>query len=211
MNIFDSTSPALSYQAAYHCNAGSARRLIVLAPVEADFMAVAQRVWELANALESRVQFLGLYEDTAQESVLRRQLVTMSAMIQDDKIQSEVLVEKGSDWVSAIRSHLQKGDLVVCFSGQRRRVFQRPLNNILEANLGAPIYIIPGSPSSTYARSNWLWQVVVWMGLIGIVAGATLLQIRIAMLPNDWIQTTLMILSVIVEAWLVWVWNGFFD
>src|SRR5512144_3207018 len=64
----------------------AARRLIVLVPAEANYATVAKRVWELANALECQVLFLSLCTDAAQESSLRRQLITMSAMVQDGKV-----------------------------------------------------------------------------------------------------------------------------
>jgi hypothetical protein len=49
------------------------------------------------------------------------------------------------------------------------------------------------------------------MGSIGIIAGSALLQIRITSLSQDWAQTTLLILSVIGEAWLIWGWNSLFS
>jgi hypothetical protein len=211
MTKLDARSPSLMYPSASSFDPGRTRRLIVLVPADAGLTAAAQRVWELANAFESRVHFLGLCEDAAQESSLRRQLVTMSAMVQDDKVQSEIRIERGSDWVSAIRSQLQKGDMIVCFSGQRTGVLRRPLSKVLESHLSAPIYIISGQSSRNRARPHWPLQVVMWTGFSGIIAGATLLQIRLVALPNDWIQSTLMVISVIAEAWSIWIWNGLFD
>jgi hypothetical protein len=52
---------------------------------------------------------------------------------------------------------------------------------------------------------------MAWSGAIGIIVGAAILQIRITSLPQDWVQTTLLILSVFGEVWLIWAWNSLFS
>ncbi|MBK9207501.1 MAG: hypothetical protein IPL71_04020 [Anaerolineales bacterium] len=60
-----------------------ARRLIVLVPdSEVDTTLMARKIWELANALESRIQFLGLSKDAVREPGLRRQIINLSAMVE---------------------------------------------------------------------------------------------------------------------------------
>src|SRR5512143_112382 len=80
------------------------RRLIVLVPANANYPTVTQRVWELANALACHVLLLSLCTDPVEESSVRRQLITMSAMVQDARVCAEVRVESGSNWVNAINS-----------------------------------------------------------------------------------------------------------
>jgi hypothetical protein len=52
---------------------------------------------------------------------------------------------------------------------------------------------------------------MAWLGSIGIIAGAFLLQIRIVSMPADWVQTTLLILSFTAEIWLIGGWNSLFS
>jgi len=192
-------------------NLESARRLIVLIPADADYSAATRRIWELANATGSSVQFLGLCKDAAQEPGLRRELVTMSALVQDGRVATEVKIEIGTNWVYAIRSDCQPGDMIVCFAEQCAGLLHKPLSQVLGAKLNAPIYILSDSHTQNISRSNRLSQIMVWMGSIGIIAGSALLQIRIISLAQGWAQTTLLILSVMGEFWLISGWNTLFS
>ncbi len=88
-------------------------------------------------------------------------------------------------------------------------LLQKPLNQILESNLTVPVYVVSGVhiPKPT---SNWLAQVTAWLGSIGLIAGFGLLQIKIMQVPEGWFQNVLLILVVIFEIWLIWVWDSWF-
>jgi hypothetical protein len=203
-------TPTFVMDRSLHSDHDSARRLIVLIPVDANDTAATRRVWELAHALECHILFLSLCTDATQESSLRRQLITMSAMVQDGKVCAEVRVEVGSNWVNAVKSNLRDGDMIVCFAEQRAGLLRKPLSQILHANLNTPVYILSGLALQNPSRPNWLSQTLGWIGSIGIIAGSFLLQIRIMSLSENWAQTTFLILSVIVEIWLIWGWNNLF-
>jgi hypothetical protein len=206
------TSPvSLTYDMDAYTDLESARRLIVLVPADADYAAVTHRIWKLANAFGCQILFLSLCPDEAQESSLRRQLITMSAMIQDGKLCVDARLEIGSNWVNAVRSEVQEGDMIVCFAEQRAGLLHRPLSQILQSNIKAPVYILSGLAPQSSSRSNWFPQIMTWIGSIGIIIGSCLLQIRITSLPQDWAQTTLLMFSVIGEIWLVWGWNSLFS
>lgn len=211
MSKFDISSVSLASPLGSHPDLRPARRLIVLVPADADSAAATRRVWELANALECHILFLSLCTDAAQEASLRRQLITMSAMVQNGKVCTEVCVEAGSNWVNAVKSDLQDGDMIVCFAEQRAGLLQRPLSQILRANLDTPVYILSGSYSPHPSQPSLLSQIFGWMGSIAIIAGSFLLQIRITSLSENWAQTTLLILSVIGETLLIWGWNSLFS
>jgi hypothetical protein len=188
-----------------------AGRLIVLVPADSDYSALTRRIWQLAIATGKQVQFLSLCQDAAEEPSLRRQLVTMSALVADGKVTAEAKVEIGTNWVDIVKSNYQAGDLIVCFAEQRAGLFHRPLSQILESNLGATVYILSGLYMPSASRSNWLSQVIVWVGSFAILAGFFWLQVRISQLPKDPAQTMLLILSAGVEIWLIWVWNSLFS
>jgi hypothetical protein len=187
-----------------------ASRLIVLVPnLESDYIPAIRRIWELANAQRVRVQFLGLCKDTRQELSLRRVLTTMSAMVQDDKVSTEAKVEIGTSWVDVVKRNYQTGDMIVCFDEQRAGLLRRPLSQILESNLNFPVYILSGLYPQK-SKSNWLSQIIVWSGSIGIIMGFCILQVKIDQLPKDWFQNALLLFSILPEVWLIWVWNSRF-
>lgn len=207
----DTSSVSLTYPTSSYKELEAARRLIVLVPADVNSTALTHRVWKLAQATGCQILFLSLCTDEAEESSLRRQLITMSAMIQDGKVCVEARVEIGSNWVQSVRSKVQEGDMIVCFAEQRAGLLHRPLSQILQSNIKAPVYILSGLAPQDLPRSNWLSQIFAWVGSIGIIIGACLLQVRITSLPQDWAQTTLLIFSVIGEIWLVWGWNSLFS
>ncbi|MCI0549576.1 MAG: hypothetical protein L0287_01335 [Anaerolineae bacterium] len=195
-----------------HLDLGPAHRLIVLVPdADLDYAAATRRVWQLANDLGANIQFIGLYKDISHESSLRRQLVTMSAMVQDGKVTAEAKVEIGNNWVNVVKSNWQAGDVIVCFTEQRAGLLHRPLSQILRSNLEAPIYILSGLYPQSQSRFNMLSFIALWAGFIGIIASSFLLQIQLVALLQDWTQTILLILSVMAEFWLIWVWNNLFS
>ncbi len=186
----------------------AAHRLIVLVPADAVTPAVTQRIWELANTFECQVLFLSLCTDPIQESSLRRQLITMSAMVQDNKICAEARVETETSWVNAVKSNVADGDMIVCFAEQRAGLLQRPLSQILQANLETPICILSGLSPQKLSRPGWVSQALGWIGSIGIIIGAFVLQVQILSLSEQWAQSTLLILSMLCEVGLIWGWNS---
>jgi hypothetical protein len=187
------------------------RRLVVLVPADSDHTSATRRITDLAKAQSATVLFLGLCKDGAQELGLRRQLVTLSALLQDAQVCAEARVENGTSWVDVVASILQAGDMLVCSAEQRVGFPQRPLSQVLESNLRMPVYILSGLYPEKHSRSNWSSQLMAWAGSFGIIVGAALLQIRITTLPQDWAQTTLLVLSVFGEVWLLWAWNSLFS
>lgn len=201
---------SLIYPIDSHEDLEAIHRLIVLVPADWDTHAVTGRLWELASTQGAHIQFLGLCKDAEQEPSLRRGLVTMASLLQDNDVWVNVKVEFGTDWVEAVRRNYQPGDMIVCFAEQRAGLFHRPLSQILQSNLKAMVYILSGSYPQTDTRSNWLSQIMAWTGPLAIIVLAFLLQIRITSLPQDWAQTSLLILSVIGEVWLISLWNSLF-
>lgn len=185
-------------------------RLIVLVPAGgSSHITQPRRIWELANATGMSVQFLGLCNDAEQELEIRRELVTLSALIHFGKVTTDVKIEFGTDWLEAVKCNYQAGDMVVCFAGQSSGLFHKPLGEILESNMKIPVYILSGFKPQR-STSNLFSQVVAWLGSIGIIIGFGVLQISIIQLPKDWFQNVFFILSILPEYWLIWVWNSLF-
>jgi hypothetical protein len=206
----DTNPTFLTYPIDSHEGLETIHRLIVLVPTDWDSRAVTRRLWKLARTLSAHIQFLGLCKDAEQEPGLRRGLVTMASLLQSDGVCVDVKVELGTDWVEAVKRNYQPGDMIVCFAEQRVGLLQRPLSQILRSNLKGMIYILSDSYPLTDTRPTWLSQIMAWMGPLAIIVLAFLLQVRITSLPQDWAQTSLLILSVIGEVSLISLWNSLF-
>lgn len=186
-------------------------RLLVLVPDNLDYITVTRRIWQLGVTMKMRIQLLGQCKDVALEPTLRRQLIMMAALIGDSRVATEAKIEIGTNWVTIVKRNYQPGDLIVCFAEQQAGLLHRPLNQILEAALDIPVYILSGLYTRENSRAGWVSQTLAWGGSIGILAVFFLLQSRIGLLPDDWSQRTLLILTVIFEFWLILVWNGLFE
>jgi hypothetical protein len=206
-----STTSPVDSSALLKISSLSTGRLIVLIPADSNYGSAIQRIWQLATATSRRVHLLGLCKDMAQELSLRRQLIAMSALLNDGGIPTEAKIEFGTRWIDAVRRNYKMGDIIVCFTEQRDGPLHKPLKQVLEENLDAPIVILSDLYPQCSSRLNVLSQLLLWVGLIGIIAGAFLLQTRIMSLPRDWSQTTLILLSVFAEFWLIWGWNNLFS
>jgi hypothetical protein len=223
MNKLDVQHPSLTYPSDFSviqpaeeivsvsADLKPAGRLIVLIPPDADYALATKRIWKLAMTTGMPIQFIGLCKDLAQEPGVRRELVTMAALIRDGRVCAEAKVEIGTDWVEVVKHNVQSGDMIVCFAEQRAGLFQKPLSQILQSNMKASVYILSGLIPQNPSQPNWLSQSLAWMGSIGIIAGSALVQFQITSLAQNWAQTALMIVSIIGEVGLIWGWNSLFS
>lgn len=204
----DLIPPSLTY-AADSIVEESARRLIVLVPTGIDYSAATRRIRELTNSTGMNIRLLGLCKDAAEESDLRRELITMASLLQDGKTVVETKVDVGANWLDVVKTNYSAEDMLVCFAEQRTGLLRRPLSQILGSNFKATVYIVSGlTPQSS--RPNRLLQVGAWLGSIAIILGFGLLQAQIVQLPEGWLQSVLLVLSIVPEFWLIWIWNSLF-
>ena len=210
MTEIDSIPPSLTSSTASLLDPKATRRFVVLFPdLEWEFIPAIHRIWELANSQHACVLLISLCKDSREESSRRRSLITLCAMLQDGSIAVETKVEDGTNWVDVVKRNYQSGDMIVCFAGQRAGLFQKPLSQILASNLTIPICVISGI-SIPQPKPNWLTQVMAWPGSIGIMVGFGVLQVKIVQVSEGWFQSILLILVIIPEIWLIWVWNNRF-
>lgn len=211
MNRLDLRPPDMVSAPASSLDLRPARCLIVLVPeIEMDLAAEARRIRELANALECQVQLIGLSKDAESESDARRLLVTLGALVGDDKLSVESKVEPGGNWLNAVKPYYHRGDVIACFAGQRSGLAQRPVNQILESNLHAAVFVFDSlGRREEWPRMTWKSNAMAWGGSIGIILGFLWLQAMITQ-SQDWAHTTLLYFSIFVEAGAIWVWNNLF-
>lgn len=186
---------------------GTARRLMVLVPgPEADLSPVTKRVWELANATVAQVRFLGLCNNAEDELVLKRTLVTASALMNSGGIATDSEVVVCKNWLDAVLSRVQPSDMVVCSQGSGSSSSQKSLSSILQADLGVPLYILSGSQSRVTVHPEWLPGAAAWIGSLAILIAFFWLQVKIDQLVGDW-SIPLQLLSIALEFALIWNWN----
>lgn len=205
-----STTPPVDASTLFKTSPPSTGRLLVLVSADADYGSAIPRIWQLATATDRRVQLLGLSKDRTQEFSLRRQLIAMSALLSDGSTTAEARIEFGTSWMDAVQRSYQPGDLLVCFAEQRDGLLHKTLQQVLEAHFDAPVFILSDLHPQRSSTKNVLSGILLWAGLIVLIAGAFLLQTRLMSLPRDWSQTTLLLISVFAEFWLLRAWNNLF-
>lgn len=188
------------------------RRLIVLVPEpEMDTAFMAQKIWELANTLEYDIQFLGLSKDAAHEPGVRRQMVTLSAMVGYENISVETKIEIGNDWLSVVKSNWREGDVIVCFAGHNSGLARRPLSQMLQTSLNATVYVLSDIHPQQDQSRNWKADIMAWTGSFGIILGFFWLQATLIQFPKQWAYMTLFYISLFLEAGSLYGWNSLFD
>ncbi len=212
MNKLDVSPPTFTVFPASFSELQPVRRLIVIVPEsEVDSALAVRKIWELANALESRVQFLGLSKDAEHEPSVRRQVVTLSAMVGDENIPVESKIEIGNDWLNAVKSEWHEGDVIVCYAEHRSGLTRRPLSQILESNLNATVYVLGGFHQEVHMRASWIFDTLAWAGSIAIILGFFWLQSKLGQFSTDWAYSTLLYISLFAEAGSIWAWNNLFE
>ena len=210
MTEINSIPPSLASSTTSFSGPKSAHRLVVLVvDLEWEFIPAIHRIWELADAQYAHVLLLTLCNDSNQESSLRRALMILCAMLQDGRIPVETKVENGTNWVDVIKRNYQVDDMIVCFAEQCADLLQKPLGQILESKLIIPVYVV-SVVNIPKPKSNRLAEVTAWLGSIGMIAGFSLLQVKIIQVSEGWFQTILLILVVISEIWSICVWDSRF-
>lgn len=191
-----------------------ARRLVVLI-LDGGIheMELARKVWALASPARLDVLYLRLRCSPDEEAHERLSLANLASLTFDDFNHVHTAVSVDRDWVRAIQSHWRAGDLLVCYAGQMApgpRLVPKPLAEVLAGGLGLQVVVLHGSPPRSPRRDPVLRFVQEILPFL-IVGGMFLLQTRIVRFTQGATQTGLLLLSVIGEFWLIWVWNRSFN
>lgn len=213
MKKIDTLSPTFAVAPTSSLDLKPAPRLIVLVPEsEIDSAILARKIREAANAMESRVQLIGLSRDPAHAAEVRRRLVTLSAMVEDKTIFVEKTVEFGANWLNAVKPYWRENDVIVCFAGQRNGLAVRPLDQVLQSNLKATVYVIAGViQKKERARPSWMSNLLAWSGSIVFILMFFWLQISLSQPPHVGLRTLLLYVSLVAEGGSIWAWNSFFS
>jgi hypothetical protein len=183
----------------------------VLIPEDLDCSRVTRRIWELANITGSTVQLLGLCRNTAEEMSLRRELVAISALIQDAKITVETRIEVGYNWLKAVKNHYREGDMIVCIAEQTVGIRRQPLSQILESTMNVPVYILSKIRTSKPQPKLLPKMIAAWSGFVGIMICFFVLQVKVIQMSKGGFQTLILLLLLVPEFWFIKIWNSLFS
>jgi hypothetical protein len=212
MTKLDSTPPSLTYPSAPHFDRGPTNRLIVLFPAHAaDSPNQSRRIWEIARSFGLNVLLLSLCDDYYEESQLRRQLITMAALIGDGHICADIKIEHGSDWLRSVKKIYRSGDVIACYAGQQVGLMQKPLHEVLRLQWDATIYVLSADHPIKNSKPKPLSQVSFWVGALAIISGFLWLEVQLARLPQDWAHNLLFYLCVLLEMGILLLWNSIFS
>jgi hypothetical protein len=211
MTKLESRSPTLTYSPATLSTLEPEHRLIVLFPAsEMDSSNLSHRIWEIATSFHLNVVFLSLCNDFAEETQLRRKLVTLASLVKDVNLSTEIMIEQGNDWVGRVKYIWKPGDIVACYAGQRVGLMHRPLEEALRSSLETQIYFLSEYHPVSNPTSTFLSQISSWLGSFAIIGGFFWAEVKVVQLPQDWAHTALLYLYVLVEIILIWAWNSIF-
>jgi len=211
MNKLELIPPALTYPTASHFDRGAANRLIVLFPAEAgDYPSQSHRIWEIAKSSCLNVLIFSLCNDAYKESQLRRQMITMSAMISDSNICTDIRIEHGNDWIGQVKDIYRSGDCIACYAGHKVGVRRRFLHDLIRSKLEAPIYILSTDQPIKSSSPTLLLRASFWLGALAIIGGFFWLEVKIVQMPQDWAHNLLIYMYVFVEFVFLLLWNSIF-
>jgi hypothetical protein len=192
------------------------RRLLVLVP-EGDLPALelARRVWDLAAPAELDVLFVARARPGEAQGETRRRLAELGALTRSGTTHVSTQLSTGRGWPQIVRRLRTPGDLVVVLAGHSvpgAGLWRQPLDQALEAELAAPLYVLPlpGWPASRWRLSERLAAFASLSGGLAVIAAFFVLQVRIVQAAPASLREVLLGLAVLLEFGMFAVFNHFF-
>lgn len=189
------------------------RRIIVLVP-NGDMDQAAhlpQRIWQLAVQAKSCVLYLALAGDYESEMNARRQLALLAAITRDKRVPVETQVAHTSNWVQALKSVLQPGDLILSHAEliTRKGLFgSEPLSEQLYNSFSIPVYLISGYAHIEPEKTPQLLRLfLTGVLLVLILVGFFTLDEQIIRQLAGVAQQATLLLMVLLEIGAIWLWN----
>lgn len=193
-----------------------AQRLVVLVPAMlTSEAALAQHLWTLAQPRGLPVLFVGRVERVQDEPGMRRRLALLAALTRDnDGVRADFQLAVGGDWLGLLGALWRPGDLVVCHTEQSAPLLAlgRTFGQAIANGLQTPVYALSGfcaPEGSEVARLGR--HLLFWMGALAIVLLFFLVQINVQRLAQDWVQSLVLMLTVIVEFGVLAGWNSWLN
>ncbi len=211
MNTPDSrprTATLSPWIAAQPSIAGDDSRLVVVIAAVSEPASLARRVLsQTANGIQP-VLLLGVAPTPAGESELRRSLVAVEAFVAAQGHRVELQTASGRGWLEKIRPAFRPLDLIACYEEEGAGISRQPLSDALARGLQATVHDLTDTLRPFSSRRAILPQVGAWLGSIAILAGFLVLQAKIVVDMQDWTQTVTLVITLVPEIALIWLWNS---
>ncbi len=196
---------------------GSRARLMVVLADVAEAPDLACQVFEVAKRRGLSILLLGVSPDPTYAAQLRRQLITVAALIRQEQAWTssadsrgvlgnppEIRTVVGRDWLRQITSLIEPGDTVASCSGQTVGARGSPLFDTLASSMNVPIYVFEGPQTPLRHPGQTLPHVVAWIGSVASIVAFLFLQTQIVLQVQGWAQAAALCLTVGGE--VAWIW-----
>ena len=187
-------------------------RLVILVPGQGlEAPALAQWLASPVSLQRPSILFLSVVQSLNEEPCARLQLSDLTALTSGlpVKVESELIM--GKSWVNAVCEVWQPGDLVICYAGRTISISgaaRYPLWVALSNRLDASVFALTGFYREPLCRPRTHATEVAWWGVaLALVAAFGVLQAWISQHVIGRAHQILLILSVLAEVGLLWMWN----
>jgi len=187
-------------------------RLVILVPGQGlEAPALTQWLASPVSLHQPSILFLSVVQSLNEEPCARLQLLDLTALTSGFPIKVESELIMGKSWVDAVCEVRQPGDLVVCHAGQTISVpdaARYPLSVALSNRLDAPVLVLTGLYRESLHHPRTRATEAAWWGVaLALVAAFGVPQAWISQHVMGWAHQILLILSVLAEVGLLWIWN----
>lgn len=211
MNTPDSrprTTTLSPWIAAQPSIAGDDPRLVVVITAVSEPASLARRVLgQTTNGIQP-VLLVGVAATSEGEVELRRSLVAVEAFVAAQGHRVELQTASGRGWLEKIRPEFRPVDLVACYEEEDAGISRQPLSDVLARGLQATVHDLTDTLRPFSSRRALLPQVAAWLGSIALLVGFLVLQAKIVADMQDWTQTVTLVITLVPEIALIWLWNS---
>ncbi len=186
------------------------RLVMVLFEAEEEAL-LARRIMDLITPRNLAVLLIGVAPNPTGEAQLRRSLARLAGFLREHSSAAgrvEFRIEAGRDWIAGLRTIVRPGDMIGCYSEQTVGVMERPLCDVLSSDIGLPVYAFSGLRAARKHPRKRLSQAASWLASLASIGGFLLLQARIVIAAQGWLQTVLLLMTLGAEVGLLWFVNS---
>ncbi len=186
---------------------GRSKLLVVLSGVS-EPAALAGRILAQARSGDQPVLLIGVASTIDAETDLHRRLVPVEAFIASQGHQVEIKTESGRDWLERVRREFASSDIVACYEHDGFGGRREPLSDVLARGLQAPVRDLTDFLRRAAGRRPILPQAAAWAGSILLIVGFLALQAKIVLEMQGWPQNVSLLMTIVAEVGLIWLWNS---
>lgn len=188
----------------------SFERMIVMIPTGNDLHQTLRWLKKSTKSFPSKILLLAVNSNGLDEVTTQEQLEVLASALKNERRVVATGIANGRRWLSKIEQIVCEGDLLLLFENNSANLETGRMVQEIKNRLRVPVLAISHHHDPSFGRSKFWSQLIEWLGVLGIVFGFLVIQLKIMQTPNNWTQTVLLCASVITEFFLLTWWNSFF-